>query len=449
MTKYFGTDGIRGIVNKDLTHDIAFRCGNALAQSKKNAKILIGGDTRNSRDYIISSFVSGAIIGGAEVTNIGICTTPGISYITAHSDFDYGVVISASHNPPEFNGIKIFDTNGIKLSDIAEEKLESKFNSITYKSNKYIGKYYHNTKIVNKYINYLVSCCSEQLSDICIVIDTSNGASYKIAPKVFRTLGAKVICINNKDDGDKINKMCGATHPQTLSSYIKKHHADIGFAFDGDADRIIACDEMGNIIDGDIILFTLAKYLKSIGKLHGDSVVATVQTNQGLKEQLQNENINLIRTKVGDKYVIEKMNELNINLGGEKSGHIILKDYISTGDGILTALKLCEILIKTGTKFSSLTHVDLYPQFEINYKTINKDIIMANNLLSRKIAEIEKLLNTNGRVIVRKSGTEPKIRIMVESKDKYQCKKFAKEIEKIIKDIDENIKSNGEKKCVE
>lgn len=449
MTKYFGTDGIRGIVNKNLTHDIAFRCGNALAKSKKNTKILIGGDTRNSRDYIISAFVSGAIVAGAEVTNIGICTTPGIAYLTSHNNYDYGVVISASHNPPEFNGIKIFDANGIKLSDKREEKLESNFNSLLYKSNKYIGKYYYTPKLINRYIDYLMSCCSMNLSGMHIVIDASNGASFKIAPRVFRALGAKVICINCKDDGGQINKKCGATHPQALSAVMKKHKANIGFAFDGDADRIIACDEMGNIFDGDIILFVLAKYLKSIGKLHGDSVVATIQTNQGIAEQLKEENINLIRTNVGDKYVIEKMNELDINLGGEKSGHIILKDYITTGDGILTALKLCEIMIKSNTPFSKLANVNVYPQYEINYKTTNQDKIMESNLLCQKIDKIKKILNTNGRVIVRKSGTEPKIRIMIESKDKIEAKKFAKELENLIKEIDINIKSNGENLCAE
>lgn len=444
MGIYFGTDGIRGVVNEFLTYEIAFKCGNALASTKKHAKIIIGGDTRSSRDYLISALTSGAISAGGKVIDIGICTTPGIAYITKNSDADFGIVISASHNPPQFNGIKIFDSNGIKLSEEKEDELERKFVKTKFESINF-GNYRQEKKLTRLYEDYLVSTCNVSLKSLKIIVDASNGGGFQIAPRVFRKLGAKVTAIHCKNLGDKINENCGSTHPEDLARTVKARKADIGFAYDGDADRLIACDEKGNIVDGDSILYILAKYLFNQNKLNSNTIVATVQTNKGIEEELNSIGINVIRTNVGDKYVIEKMNEIGLNLGGEKSGHIILKDNASTGDGILASIKLAEILVQTKKKLSALTLKKMYPQCEIDCIVSNKSFILSHPLLLEKINSVKNTLESQGRLVIRASGTEPKIRIMVETKDKRLAKKYAKELAKIVMKLEEeNLKNHGE-----
>ena len=439
MSVFFGTDGIRGVVNNFLTHDLAIKCGNAVAQEKSNAKILIGGDTRISRAFLSNAFSVGAMSAGANVVDIGVCTTPGIAYITSILDFDYGVVVSASHNPAQYNGIKVFNEKGIKLGDKREEALERKFVHEINNDYPNIGSHEYLPNLCKKYEEHLKSCCGVNLNGLTIVIDGSNGASYKIAPSVFRDLGAKVIAINCHDDGKNINNKCGSTSPEKMCATVKKYKADMGFAFDGDADRIIASDENGNVIDGDVIIFMLAKYFKEQGKLTKDTVVGTRHTNMGLEKDLQNLGIKLIRTDIGDKYVIAKMEEENLNLGGEKSGHIIFRDYATTGDGILTGIKLAEMVKVKNKKISELAFANLYPQVNIDCVVSDKVKIINSEILNNAIEHNQKLLGDDARIMVRVSGTEPKIRIMVESQNSTLAESCAKDLESIVMKIDNDI----------
>lgn len=436
MGIFFGTDGIRGIVNNELTFDLAFRCGNALGASKQNAKILIGRDTRISGSYLTIAFAGGAISAGAEITDIGVCPTAGVAYLTKSMGYDFGVMISASHNPPDYNGIKIFDSNGYKLGDKNENDLERKFVNSYYVTPQNIKNYTQNHKISQKYADFLINCCNFSLKGLKVVIDSSNGAAYKIAPYVFKKLGAKVIKINCYNDGQNINKECGSLHPEMLFKTVLQKNADMGFAFDGDSDRIIACDEKGNILDGDIILFMLAKYFKSKNLLAKNTVVGTSHTNMGIEKNLKILGINLLRSDVGDKYVLEKMLAAALSLGGEKSGHIILRNFATTGDGILSAIMLAEMVKIKNKKLSKLAKVKLYPQVNIDCKVNDKMRVINNLTLSTLVSEQEKLLGNNARIMVRVSGTEPKVRIMVESMSIIDAEKSAKLIEQTVKDID-------------
>lgn len=437
MGIFFGTDGIRGLVNSELTFDLAFKCGNALGVSKPNAKILIGRDTRISGSYLSIAVAGGAISAGAKVVDIGICPTAGIAYLTKILKYDFGVVISASHNPPDYNGIKIFDCNGYKLGDKNENLLERKFVNTTYVAPKNIKNYVQNYKITSKYTDFLKNSCNLSLNGLKIVVDCSNGAAYKYAPKVFKNLGAEVIKINSSNNGSNINKDCGSLHPESLCQKVVKEKADMGFAFDGDSDRILACDENGNILDGDIILYMLAKYFKGNKLLSKNTIVGTSHTNMGIENSLQKIGIKLLRSDVGDKYVLEKMLENNLSLGGEKSGHIILSEYATTGDGILAAIKLAEMVVSSNKKLSTLAKVKLYPQINIDCIVKDKLRIINNLTLSNIITEQEKILGNNSRIMVRVSGTEPKIRIMVESLNTEQAQKSAQIIEQTVKEIDQ------------
>lgn len=437
MRKYFGTDGIRGVVGKDLTMGLATKCGLALCQNRENAKIVIGGDTRKSRELLTSAFGTGVMFGGGDIIDIGVCTTPGIAYITRVIGGDYGVVISASHNPPRYNGIKVFDNRGIKLSDTEEEQLEAGFDKFKDDEPQNFGNYIRKRKLVDVYKDYLIRASEVRLDGLKIALDTANGASFKIAPQVFKKLGADVCVINAKDCGDKINDKCGSTSPQSISNYVKSTKADVGFAFDGDADRIIACDETGKIIDGDIIIFMLAKYFKKKKILAKNSVVGTTHTNMGIERALGKMGISLLRSDVGDKYVIEKMEENGLSLGGEKSGHVILKEYATTGDGILTAIKLAEMIKVTNKKMSKLSRVSLYPQYNIDIVSCNKNKILESKKLKNEVDNVRSVLGKFGKVIVRPSGTEPKIRIMVECKNKKLAEHGAKKIAQLITSLNE------------
>lgn len=437
MGIYFGTDGIRGVVCDELTYNLAYKCGNALGGIKEKANILIGRDTRTSGAYLTNAFAGGAMSAGANVVDIGVCTTPGIAYLTKKLGFDYGVVISASHNPAKYNGIKIYTRDGIKLSDERENHLERKFaREINLPYDK-IGSYKQNFALVHIYEDYLVSCAQARLDGLKIVIDASNGASNKIAPRVLRALGATVIKINCCDDGKNINNNCGSLFPDALCRKVIGVKADMGFAFDGDADRIIACDENGNIIDGDMIIFMLAKHLKSLNKLTKNTVVGTTHTNIGIEKSLSRLGISLERTDIGDKYVIAKMVERGLNLGGEKSGHIILRDYATTGDGLLTAIKLAEMVVLNKKKFSELAKIKLLPQSNIDVVVGDKMRIINSEKLGEVIDRERVCLGEKSRIMVRVSGTEPKIRIMTECPNANKARLSALEIEKAVKEIEE------------
>lgn len=439
MGIFFGTDGIRGVVNEDLNFDIAYRCGNALASEGKKIKIIIGRDTRTSGSYLTLAFAVGAMNAGADVVDIGVIPTAGISYLITQEKADYGVIISASHNPAEYNGIKIFDKSGFKLGDKREEALERKFMHSNVVDAKDIGVYTQDFTMVKKYENYLIESCDISLDGLTIVLDGSNGAASKVAPSVFRALGAKVIATNCHDDGAHINENCGSLHPEGLAKKVLKYKADAGFAFDGDSDRLIAVDEKGNIQDGDKVVFVLAKDLKEKGLLKGNAVVGTSNTNMGIKEELEKNGIELIRVDIGDKYVIAKLVEKNLSLGGEQSGHIICKNIGNTGDGILSAIQVSKILAETKKTFSSLAEVDLYPQSMKNVVVSDKLKVINNEELKNEAYAQEQLLGMGARVMVRASGTEPKIRIIVESKNAEAGEKSAELLAELVEKIDGEI----------
>ncbi len=436
MGIFFGTDGIRGIVNTELTDSLANSCGNALGSLKPKNLIVIGRDTRLSGEYLTCSFSTGAMSAGANIIDLGVCPTPAIAYLTKKIGADFGVVISASHNKMEYNGIKIFDNNGLKLGDEREANLEKKFVSKVNMPTHKIGRFKQEFNLVSEYVKHLQSACKVKLDGLKIVLDASNGACYDVAPKVFKGLGAEVIKINCQNDGFKINENCGSLHPEKLVKKVLSSKADLGFAFDGDGDRIIACDSTGKLLDGDLIVYVLANFLNSTNSLKNKIVVGTQHTNMGVEKELNNLGLDLIRTDIGDKYVSQKIEQMGLSLGGEKSGHIIIREFTTTGDGLLTAVKLAEICKTLNKSLSELANIKLYEQVNIDY--ISKDkmrVINSENLINA--IEEQKNLNPDARIMVRVSGTEPKIRIMVESKSLDTASICAKNIEKVVSSIDQ------------
>lgn len=436
MGLFFGTDGIRGKVNEDLTQDIAYKIGNALSILTEKPTIVIGSDTRISNTYLTLSLASGAMSGGAKVIDVGVVPTAGIAYITKTIKADYGVVISASHNSGEYNGVKIFNSDGYKISEKLEEKVERCF--IRNKINDYpnIGTYVQDFTLAKLYRNFLVDVSKNRFDGLTIVLDGAYGAAHRIAPEVFRKLGANVIASNCVNDGMKINENCGALYPENLVKRVFRYKANMGFAFDGDADRLIAVDENGKIIDGDEIILGLAKYLKDNGRLKANTVVGTSHTNMAIEEDLLKNDIKLIRTDIGDKYVLAKLLEKDLSLGGEQSGHIILKDMATTGDGILTAIFIVNMLIEQGLTMSQSFDIKLFPQVNKNVVVDDKFKIMNNEKLSNEVAKYNTMLSGKGRLMIRASGTEPKIRVMVESKDKDFNETIASAVVNLIKSID-------------
>lgn len=437
MGLFFGTDGLRGKVNDDLSFSVAYKCGNALGGKYPKSKILIGRDTRKSGSFITSAFACGAMNAGLDVIDVGVCPTAGISYLTKELGFDFGVVISASHNPAQFNGIKIFDKNGLKLGDRREEELEKCFLKDVYVSNENIGTYSFEPRLTIKYEKFLSDSISADLKNLTIVLDCSNGAAYKLAPAVFRDHGAKIIATFCKPDGLNINKDCGSLHIEKLQKYVLKYKADMGFAYDGDSDRLIAVDEKGSIVDGDKLIYLFANYYKSLGKLTPAAVVGTRHSNMGVEVALKDAGIDFIRTDIGDKYVGEKLIEKNLLIGGEQSGHIFLKDKHVTGDGILNSLQVAEICAKEGKKLSSFFNFELYKQANINVAVSDKMRVINSETLNNAISSKQEKIGDNGRIMIRVSGTEPYIRIMVETKDESLSKETAKELEDVIKRINE------------
>ena len=436
MSIFFGTDGIRGVVNKDLTYEVCYKCGNALATLNPNAKILVGRDTRVTGSFVTLAFSVGCLIGGIDVVDVGIIPTAGIAYLTKKLNYDYGVVISASHNPPEHNGIKIFDNNGNKISDFQEDLIEKQFIKNSIVNGMYVGSYCQKHYLIKQYINFLLKC-GKSLKGLKVAIDCSNGASFALAGKVFKKLGAKVYKINTKNNGKEINENCGALYPNACAEVVLRYNCNIGFAFDGDSDRIIAIDEKGNIVDGDMVLFVLAKYFGEKGLLKNNCVVGTTMTNKGLECALNTMGITLHRSDVGDKYVIEKMKEKQCELGGEQSGHVIVGKYLNTGDGVLTGVVLAGIIAQLKKPLSKLTDVKLMPQCIINVSVLDKLRVLNSEFLKQQISLCENEL-VDGRIVVRASGTESKIRIMVEGKDEGQVKSVAERLEKVVQSIQVN-----------
>ncbi len=433
MGLFFGTDGLRGKVNDDLSYDICYKCGNALGS--RYMKILIGRDTRHTGSFVTQSFCVGAMNAGSNVVDVGVCPTAGISYLTKTLGFDYGVVISASHNPAEYNGIKIFDSSGKKLGDKREEELEKNFlrNKITNYCN--LGTYEYNPRLIKKYEEFLSNSIQTSLKGKTIVLDCANGSSFKIAPAVFRDQGAKIIATYCKPDGLNINKNCGSLNIEKLQKYVLKYKADMGFAFDGDSDRVIAVDEKGQIVDGDKIIYLFAMDYMKKGKLSPAEVVGTTHTNMGIEKSLNKKGIKLLRTDIGDKFVGLKLAERGLLIGGEQCGHVFVRDRLTTGDGVLNALLISEICASNNKKLSEFFDFEPYAQCNINVLVAHKVSIINSERLSIEKEKQEKILGDDGRIMIRISGTEPYIRVMVESQNKNLSLGVAKELANVINQI--------------
>ena len=451
MRKYFGTDGIRRIANTELSPELVYKVAKAGAyvlskHSTKTPTILIGRDTRISGTLIESAMVAGFLSYGANVKLLGVIPTPGVAYLTRKLQADASVVISASHNTFEFNGIKYFSNKGTKIPDEIEEEIEEvmdsgKLDELSAVSEK-IGVSEVRTDLLDEYVYFFRKNFDDNIEkinrpDFKVVIDTANGATYKVADKVFKTLGINHVIINNNPNGVNINDGCGSTHLEMLKDYVVKNKMSLGIAYDGDGDRCLAVDENGEEIDGDKLLAIISDYLKKHGKLAKDTIVATVMSNLGLNKYAEKENLQFIQTKVGDRYVLEEMLKNGYNLGGEQSGHVILLDYNPTGDGILTSLMLIQAILESGKKASELgAMVQKYPQVLINAKVdSNKKYDYEKNTeIKTAIEDLEKEFAGNGRVLIRPSGTEPLVRVMIEGKDinviESKAKKIADMIEK-------------------
>ncbi|MGL5714084.1 MAG: phosphoglucosamine mutase [Paraclostridium sp.] len=436
MRKYFGTDGVRGIANTELDCDLAYKLGRAggyvLTQGKEKVKVIVGKDTRVSGDMLESALIAGLMSVGCDVITVGVIPTPGVAYLTRHYNADCGVVISASHNPVEYNGIKFFNQDGYKLDDSIELEIEKYIDDISkvevHPTGDKVGRKLHEHDAERDYVDYIKSIVDVDFAGLKVVLDCANGAAYKVGPMVFEELGANVISINNTPDGNNINDNCGSTHPENLQKAVVEHNADLGLAYDGDADRLIAVNEQGQIVDGDHIMILSAIYLKKHNKLAKDTLVVTVMSNIGLVIAAKENNIELATTGVGDRYVLEEMKNSGYNLGGEQSGHMIFLDYNTTGDGVLSSLILAKIVKEEDKTLSELASVmTQYPQVLVNarIKNENKTKYMEFPEIKSEIERIEKLMNGSGRVLIRPSGTEPLVRVMLEGKDEGQLRELA------------------------
>ncbi|MDR7857724.1 phosphoglucosamine mutase [Tissierella sp.] len=444
MGKLFGTDGIRGIANKDLTPELAFKVGRAgayILAKDGYGKVIVGKDTRISGDMLEAALTAGICSMGLDVVSLGIIPTPAVAYLTRKYKALAGVVISASHNPGEYNGIKFFDSKGLKLPDETEEKIEdiilNNKGLDIWPIGEKIGKVIIEENGSKDYIDYLVSIANIDLKGIKIAIDCGHGALYKIASEAITRLGGEAIVININPTGMNINDNCGSTNPSMIQELVVKEKADIGISFDGDGDRIIAVDEFGNVLDGDHILAICGTYLHEQGKLKNNTVVGTIMTNMGLDVYLKENNMNIVKTTVGDRYILEEMIKSGYVLGGEQSGHIIFLDYNTTGDGLATALHLLEVMKSTGKTMSELNNLMTnFPQILVNAKVKNelKYKYNENPEIAKEIKRIEDIFHGEGRVVIRPSGTEPLVRVMIEAKKGDDIEKIASDLAKFIED---------------
>ncbi len=446
MGRIFGTDGVRGIANSELTAQLAFKLGQAGAKVlTKNCsgapKILVGKDTRASGDMLEASLNAGFCTMGAQVYCVGVLPTPAVAYLIRKYNMDAGVVISASHNPMEYNGIKFFSSEGYKLSDELEAEIEEYVldgkDLGELPVGKDVGRVHTKMSGMQDYVDYIRSTVDGDFSNLKIALDCANGASFECAKLLFDSLGAKAEYICNTPDGCNINDGCGSTHTQKLSEYVKNGGFDLGLAFDGDADRLLAVDENGTLVDGDKIMAICALELRKQGKLKKDTVVATVMSNLGFFNALKANGIKYEQTTVGDRYVLENMLANGYCIGGEQSGHIIFLDYNTTGDGLMTAVRLTCALRDSGKKMSDLASVvEILPQVLVNarIKNENKNAYMENKEIADAIRKIEEKFAGNGRVLIRPSGTEPLVRVMLEGKDKSEIKEEATALAKMIEE---------------
>jgi phosphoglucosamine mutase len=442
MGKYFGTDGVRGIANHELTPELAYkigRCGGyVLAGQVERPNVVIGRDTRISGPMLEAALVAGLLSIGANVIRLGVISTPGVAYLTRALKADAGVMISASHNPVADNGIKFFGADGFKLSDETELEIErlldAKTDELPRPLGGDLGTVIDNEQAKFQYMDYIKSTVKHSFTGLRIALDCAHGAAYELAPKVFRELGADVITIGAEPTGRNINDHCGSTHPEHLQQVVKEQKADIGLAFDGDADRLIAIDDTGAEVDGDYILSICGQALNREGKLNHSTIVTTVMSNLGFFKGIEAHGMKAVKTAVGDRYVMEEMRKGGYNLGGEQSGHVIFLDYNTTGDGILTALQLVDILVHSGKKLSELKQImHKFPQVLVNVPVADKSKLKGNDVIENSIRLVENELGDNGRVLVRSSGTESLVRVMAEGPDKDQVEAYVNMIADVIR----------------
>jgi phosphoglucosamine mutase len=441
MGKYFGTDGVRGVANSELTPELAFKLGRfggyVLTKDKERPKVIIGRDTRISGHMLEGALVAGLLSIGAEVMRLGVISTPGVSYLTKVLGAQAGVMISASHNPVADNGIKFFGPDGFKLSDEQELEIEKlmdeKEDHLPRPVGADLGQVIDYFEGGQKYLQYLKQTVDEDFSGIHIALDCAHGATSALATYLFADLDADLSTMGASPNGLNINEGVGSTHPESLAAFLKEKEADVGLAFDGDGDRLIAIDELGQIVDGDQIMFICAKYMKEHNRLKHGTVVSTVMSNLGFYKALEANDIKSIPTAVGDRYVVEEMKKNGYNLGGEQSGHIVFLDYNTTGDGLLTGLQLVNIMKMTQKPLSELAgEMKKFPQKLVNVRVTDKHHVTDNEKVSAIIAEVEKEMNGNGRILVRPSGTEPLVRVMAEAPTEELCESYVSRIVNVV-----------------
>ncbi|RJX18316.1 MAG: phosphoglucosamine mutase [Desulforudis sp.] len=445
MGLLFGTDGVRGVANTELSPELAFKLGRAgayiLTEETGLRSIVIGRDTRLSGDMLEAALVAGICSVGVNVLRVGVMPTPAVAYLTRALEAGGGVVISASHNPFADNGIKFFGANGYKLSDELESRIEEMVLDpgavFPLPTGAELGRVRDVADARERYIRYVSTTGPGSLSGIKVVLDCANGSACTVAPQLFAGLGATVVPVHNSPDGTNINVNCGSTKPNTLREAVLAERADLGLAYDGDADRLIAVDEKGGVVDGDFIMVACALYLQERGALKDQTLITTVMSNMGLHLALREAGINILITKVGDRYVLEEMLRCNASLGGEQSGHIIFGDYATTGDGIITSLQLLKVMLDTGKPLSALAaQMERLPQVLRNVRVKNKERVMESPLLASAITGHEYGLNGQGRILVRPSGTEPLVRVMVEGKDEGLMMRVVEDLVNLVSRID-------------
>ncbi len=445
MGVLFGTDGVRGVANVELSPEMAFHLGRAgsyvLAENNTGSRprILVGKDTRISGDMLEAALIAGICATGADVLTVGVIPTPAVAYLTQKYEASCGIVISASHNPVEDNGIKFFGPSGYKLPDELEAKIEELVQKgtkdLTRPQGRDIGRVYDVAEAANNYLDYLTSCFTMEgnLSGLTIVVDCANGAAFATGPEMWSRLGARIIALHDNPNGLNINDKCGSTHTESLKKAVIQYKADIGIAYDGDADRCIAIDERGDELDGDHILLICAQDMNSRAQLNPPLVVATVMSNIGLDIALRRENIAVQSCKVGDRYVLEKMKETGALLGGEQSGHIIFSQFATTGDGLLTSLKLVEFMKRSGLPLSELARgLEKQPQLLVNVRIENKEEILSRPLVQEALKKAEERLGQYGKLVVRPSGTEPLVRIMAQGPEQYLLEEVIDDIKQAV-----------------
>ena len=441
MGKYFGTDGVRGVANSELTPELAFKLGRAggyvlTKDAKDKPKILIGRDTRISGEMLEGALVAGLLSIGAEVMRLGVISTPGVAYLSRVMNADAGVMISASHNPVQDNGIKFFGPDGFKLTDEQEAEIEALLDAedtLPRPVGADIGSVSDYFEGGQKYISYLKQTVEEDFLNIHVALDCAHGATSSLATHLFADLEADISTMGSSPDGLNINEGVGSTHPEKLAAFVLERGADVGLAFDGDGDRLIAVDEKGQIVDGDQIMFIIGKYLSLKGRLNKNTIVSTVMSNMGFYKALEENGLTSVKTAVGDRYVVEEMRANDYNLGGEQSGHIVFLDFNTTGDGLLTGIQLVNIMKATGKRLSELAgEMKIFPQKLVNVRVTDKHAVTENEKVAEVIAAVEAEMNGNGRILVRPSGTEPLVRVMVEAATVQDCENYVNRIAEVV-----------------